>query len=302
VFGIGTPLLKGKGEAPPERNPSKTFTGVLIGCACAIPIMYALLKNSQVVGHTLLVLGIGIGLYLLYFGLKSERVVRDRIIALLILLLCNVAFWASFEQAGNSLNIFAANHIHHLRLDMFDWTMLAEDFQSVNAIGIVLLGPVFATLWVKLDRFGANPSIPAKFGLALIQVGLGFGLLMLGMQGADDAGKIPWFWLAGLYLLHTSGELCLSPVGLSMVTKLAPERMVGMVMGAWFVSIACANYGAGLFSKVAGSVEIAADAKGQEAFAGYVQAFTPILYMSVALGIGLFVASRAVNKLMHGVK
>jgi len=302
VFGFGGKSLQGKGEPPPERNPTKSLAMVVLGCALCIPLMYALLMKKDFVGQALGVLGAGIALYLLFFGLKSERVIRDRIIALLILLLCNIAFWASFEQAGNSLNVFADHHIHHLHLGFLDWTMLAEDFQAVNAIGIVLLGPVFAALWVKLDKYNANPSIPAKFGLALIQVGLGFGLLLLGMQAADDAGKIPWFWLAGLYLIHTSGELCLSPVGLSMVTKLAPERMTGMVMGAWFVSIACANYGAGLFSKIAGEVEIPADATGPAALSGYVQAFTPILWMATALGIGLFVASRAVNKLMHGVK
>lgn len=302
VFGLGGKSLKGKGEAPPERQGIGMLAMVTLGCVLCVPLMYSLLMKKELVGNALGILGGLIALYLLFFGLKSEKVVRDRIFALLILLLCNIAFWASFEQAGNSLNVFADNHIHHLHLEFLSWTMLAEDFQAVNAIGIVLLGPVFAALWVKLDAFGANPSIPAKFGLALIQVGLGFGLLLLGMQAADEAGKIPWFWLAGLYLIHTSGELCLSPVGLSMVTKLAPERMTGMVMGAWFVSIACANYGAGLFSKVAGSVEIAADAKGQEALTGYVQAFTPILWMAVALGVALFVMSRLVNKLMHGVK
>ena len=148
-----------------------------------------------------------------------------------------------------------------------------------------------------------NPSIPAKFGLGLIQVGLGFGLLLLGIQTAGDDGTIPWIWLVGLYLIHTSGELCISPVGLSMVTKLVPERMTGMVMGAWFVSIACANFAAGLFSRIAGEVKVGeAEMVGKAALAGYVEAFTPIVTMTVALGTGLFVASRLVNKLMHGVK
>ncbi|MBL8856982.1 MAG: peptide MFS transporter [Planctomycetes bacterium] len=302
VFGAGHKALLGKGEAPPERKGPMPLLMVTLGCIVCVPIMYSLLLKKEEVGLALGILGGAIGLYLLVFGLKSERVTRDRILALLLLLLCNIAFWASFEQAGNSLNVFAANHIHHLTISSWDWTMLPEDFQSVNAILIVVLGPVFAALWVKLARSGANPSIPAKFGLALIQVGLGFGLLLLGMQSADDAGKIPWTWLAGLYVIHTSGELCLSPVGLSMVTKLAPERMTGMVMGAWFVSIACANYGAGLFSKFAGSVEIAEDATGPAALEGYTQAFTPILWMAVSLGVMLFIASRLVNKLMHGVK
>lgn len=301
VFGFGRGPLRGKGDVPANRGVG-TWLGVVLGCAVCVPLMYSLLRKKEEVGTALGILGAAITLYLLFFALKSEKVVRDRILALLILLVCNVAFWASFEQAGNSLNVFADHHIRHLHIDFVDWTMLAEDFQSVNAIAIVLLGPVFAAMWIKLDRLGANPSIPAKFGLALIQVGLGFGLLLLGMQSADDAGTIPWTWLVGLYLIHTSGELCLSPVGLSMVTKLAPERMVGMVMGAWFVSIACANYGAGLFSKIAGSVEIPDDAKGASALAGYVEAFTPILWMSVSLGVMLFVCSRLVNRLMHGVK
>jgi proton-dependent oligopeptide transporter, POT family len=302
VFGLGKKHMQGKGDAPPERKGYGTMLAVAVGCVAAVPLVYMLLSKKEVVGYSLLGLGVSLAVYLLAFGLKSERVVRDRIIALLILLLCNVMFWASFEQAGNSLNVFAANHIHHLSLSFLDWTMLAEDFQAVNAIGIVVLGPVFAALWIKLDRMGANPSIPAKFGLGLIQVGLGFGLLMLGMQSADDQGMIPWFWLVGLYLIHTSGELCISPVGLSMVTKLAPERMTGMVMGAWFVSIACANYAAGLFSKIAGEVNIADDAVGEAALAGYTQAFTPILWLAVGIGAALFLASRAVNKLMHGVK
>jgi len=302
VFGAGTKSLLGKGKPPPERQGIGPLVYVTLGCIATIPFMYLLLLRKDEVGIALGILGGGMVVYLIGVALKSDRVGRDRIFALLILLACNVMFWASFEQAGNSLNIFAANHIHHLRIDMFDWTMLAEDFQSVNAIGIVILGPVFAAMWVKLAKAGNNPSIPAKFGLGLIQVGLGFGLLMLGMQSADDAGMIPWYWLAGLYLIHTSGELCVSPVGLSMVTKLAPERMVGMVMGSWFVSIACANYAAGLFSKIAGEVEIPADATGSAALNGYTTAFTPILYLAVGLGIVLFIASRAVNKLMHGVK
>lgn len=302
VFGAGKAHLQGKGEQPAERKGATTLLAVALGCAACVPLIYALLLKKDEVGKALGILGAAIALYLFGFALKSERIVKQRIFALLILLLCNVMFWASFEQAGNSLNVFAANHIHHLSISAIGWTMLPEDFQAVNAIGIVLLGPVFAALWVKLDARGWNPTIPAKFGLGLMQVGLGFGLLMLGMQSADAGGRIPWFWLVGLYLIHTSGELCISPVGLSMVTKLAPEKMTGMVMGAWFVSIACANYGAGLFSKIAGEVNIADDAVGASALHGYVTAFTPILYMSVALGVGLFVASRAVDKLMHGVK
>lgn len=301
VFGLGSKALEGKGEPPPNRQGFGSVLGVALGCVICVPGIYWLLSQKELVGYVLLALGLCIMGYLLFYALKSDTQTRQRLFALLLLLLCNVVFWASFEQAGNSLNFFAQNHI--LPLSVGGWTMVPEDFQSVNAIAIVLLGPVFAWLWVKLDRVNANPSIPAKFGLGLIQVGLGFGLILLGMQSANDAGQIPWLWLMGLYLIHTTGELCLSPVGLSMVTKLAPQHMVGMVMGAWFVSIANANYAAGLFSRIAGGAgegEVAAT--GKAALSGYVEAFTPILWMAVAVGGVLFLTSRWVNKLMHGVK
>ena len=164
-----------------------------------------------------------------------------------------------------------------------------------------MLGPLFAALWVWLERSKLNPSIPLKFGLALIQVGLGFGLLMLGIQGADAQGEVPWFILTGLYFIHTTAELCISPVGLSMITKLAPPQITGLTMGAWFLSISLANFGAGLFSRIAGEANVSAEG-GTAALHGYMTAFTPILWMTLSLGLLLALTSPLVNKLMHGVK
>ena len=299
VFGLGGNKLQGHGHPPAGREGWGSLIQVLIGCVITAPLIYLLLSQSDIVGYLLLALGGAIALYLLGIGFKGDRVVRDRMIALVLLLVCNVAFWASFEQAGNSLNFFAQNHIRDLSLG--SWVMPFEWFQSVNAIFIVALGPVFASLWVILDRSNLNPSIPLKFGLALVQVGLGFGLIMLGIGGADANAEVPWYFLTGLYLIHTTAELCISPVGLSMVTKLAPSHMTGMVMGAWFVSIALANYGAGLFSKIAGEANVSA-AGGAAALDGYIAAFTPILWMTIILGLLLSLASPLVNKLMHGVK
>lgn len=300
AFGIGTPLLRGKAEPPPERKGFHTPILVAIGCAIAVYPTYLLLSKNEYAGYILLALTALTSLYLLFIGFTNGSIVRDRILALLLLLACNVVFWASFEQAGNALNFFAKDHVNHLSL--WGWNMLAEDFQSVNALGIIVFGPIFAVLWVLLAKGGLNPSIPTKFGLGLVQVGLGFALLLWGMQSADAAGKIPWFWLVGLYLIHTTGELCVSPVGLSMVTKLAPERMTGLVMGAWFLSIACANFAAGLFSRIAGATQVAEGAQGGvAALDGYTAAFTPIVWMAVSVGVGLLVVSKLVNKLMHGV-
>jgi len=299
VFGLGAKYLHGQGLAPAHRQGMGSMLQVIIGCVLTVPVIFLLLSHNTVVGYILLALGGGIALYILSIALRSETQVRHRLFALLLLLVCNIAFWASFEQAGNSLNFFAQNHIRDLTLG--NWIMPFEWFQSVNAIFIVLLGPLFAALWVWLDRANLNPSIPLKFGLALIQVGLGFGLLILGIGGADTNGEVPWFILTGLYLIHTTAELCISPVGLSMVTKLAPPAITGMVMGAWFVSIALANFGAGLFSKIAGEAQVSAEG-GAAALNGYVSAFTPILWMTVGIGLVLSLASPLVNKLMHGVK
>jgi proton-dependent oligopeptide transporter, POT family len=301
TFGIGGPLLRGKGDAPANRQGWTSVVQIAIGCALAVPAIYALLGKQAWTGWILFSLGGAIILYLLKIAFDHEIQIRQRMMVLVLLLLCNVTFWMCFEQAGNSLNFFARDHINALTLG--NWHMPFEWFQSVNAIMIVALGPLFAAMWVFLDRRGWNPSIPAKFGLGLIQVGLGFALLMYGIQSPDAAGKIPWYMLTGLYLIHTSGELCLSPVGLSMVTKLAPEKVTGMVMGSWFISIAVGNHLAGLVSAEAGDLIDAAQAKPAiERIHYYTQAFTPILWTALGVGGSLFLLSRLINKWMHGVK
>jgi len=299
VFGAGAKHLRGHGLPPAGREGMGSIIQVAIGCIVCVPLIYFLLSKKDLVGYSLLALGVGIVAYLLYIAFSGDRVIRHRMFALLLLLACNIAFWASFEQAGNSLNFFAQNHIIDLQLG--SWVMPFEWFQSVNAIFIVALGPIFSAMWVWLDRSNLNPSIPLKFGLGLLQVGLGFMLLLVGIGGADTQGQVSWTFLTGLYLIHTTGELCISPVGLSMVTKLAPPQITGMVMGAWFVSIALANYAAGLFSKIAGEASVGA-ASGADALAGYESAFVPIVWMTMIVGGVLVLLSPLVNKLMHGVK
>jgi proton-dependent oligopeptide transporter, POT family len=263
--------------------------------------MYYLLGKGDWVGYILGGLGILMALYLASIALKSESTVRQQMFVLLLLLCCSVLFWMCFEQAGNSLNFFAKQHINPLTLGT--WSMPAEWFQSVNSIFIVSFGPIFAALWVILDRRRMNPSIPAKFGIALVLVALGFVLLISGIKGADANGKISWIFLAGLYMVHTFGELCLSPVGLSMVTKLAPARITGMVMGAWFMSIAIGNFLAAKISSGAGAaIDAAKDKPGSEKIGLYADAFMPIIYTALAVGIVMFLISRLVNKWMHGVK
>jgi POT family proton-dependent oligopeptide transporter len=301
TFGMGAKLLKGKGEAPPERRGVATLGQTILGCLFVIPLIYFLLGKNEWTEGILLGLGSLILAYLLYIAFQSIKVVREQMMVLVLLLLCNVVFWMCFEQAGNSLNFFARDHVNPLTLG--SWSMPFEWFQSVNAIMIVALGPLFAAGWVKLANINANPSIPAKFGLGLIQVALGFVFLMWGITNFSDAGLVPWYFLAGLYVIHTSGELCISPVGLSMVTKLAPEKITGMVMGAWFMSIAVGNHLAGVVSAGAGKMIDEAQSRPlAERIGMYSEAYLPIVYTALGVGIGLFVLSRLINKWMHGVK
>ena len=175
---------------------------------------------------------------------------RKRIAVIGILFVFSALFWMAFEQAGSSLNLFADRYTD---LHMFGRDVPASTLQSLQPLFVIILAPVFGWLWLRLGR--REPSSPAKFSIALLMVGLGMLLLVPAARMAQDLGvKVSPWWLIGVYFLHTVGELCLSPIGLSVVTKLAPPRIVGMMMGVWFFSIAAGNkaagYAAGLFDTV----------------------------------------------------
>jgi POT family proton-dependent oligopeptide transporter len=160
-------------------------------------------------------------------------------------------------------------------------------------------------LWPKLDLMKMNPSIPRKFALGLIQVALGFYLLVFAIANLTNAaGLVPWIFLAMTYLLHTTGELCLSPIGLSMVTKLADEKEVGLAMGGWFLSIAMAQYVAGIIAAVASGGT--SDGEHGEIVAAtitqYSGVYMQLFWIGLAAGIVYFFLAPAINKLMHGVK
>jgi POT family proton-dependent oligopeptide transporter len=194
-----------------------------------------------------------------------------------------------FEQAGSSLNFFARDHV----ATPFDFTA----FQSANPVFILLLAPLFAWAWPRLERAGWNPSIPLKFALALLFVALGFTVLVTSIGRLDDpAGRVAWEILALTYLLNTIGELCLSPIGLSMVSKLAAPKDTGLAMGAWFMCTAIGNYAAGVVAAVA----TGAGAAGS--LARYAATYTEIATVGFVLGAVFLVSAPLINRLMHGVR
>jgi POT family proton-dependent oligopeptide transporter len=211
-------------------------------------------------------------------------------------------FWAFFEQAGSSINLFTDRNVDRT---IDDVEVKASVFQSVNPAFILLLAPFFSAMWIALARRGLEPSTPVKFGLGIVQLGLGFGVLWLGAKSAGTDGIVALGWLLGGYLLHTMGELCLSPVGLSMITKLSPARIVGLMMGTWFLATAFSQYVAGLIAALTG-VEGAGEAEGalpppSETVMVYGEVFGGIALTAIAAGFVALAVSPWLRKRMHGV-
>jgi len=183
-------------------------------------------------------------------GLDSDE--KKRVAVIAILFVFAAIFWSAFEQAPTSLNLFAKDFTNR---NVAGFEIPATWFQNVNSIFIVLLAPFFAALWVKLAKRGANPSSPAKFAFGLLFGGLGFGVMILAAYAviaSNGTIKVSAWWLVVSYIFQTFGELCLSPVGLSSMTKLSPRKYVGQMMGIWFLATALGNLIAGL---VGGNVD-----------------------------------------------
>jgi POT family proton-dependent oligopeptide transporter len=291
-FQFGRAQLKGIGAAVgPLANPMRVV-GVVIGAAVVIPVVYFLLKlGADTLQGVLSVLFVILAIMLLAEGFREGKVPRDKAIAMMIIFFFNIMFWCFFEQAGSSFT-FLADQI--VRRDFNGWVFPTGWFQSVNSIAIIVCAPIVAAVWVALGR--NNPSIPRKFGLGLIFNGLAFLLLMFSLQhlvGADS--KIPFWTLFMVYVIQSVGELCLSPIGLSMVTKLAPTRLVGLGMGGWFLSTGIGNNLSGIFaSMVSGEKGMTVES----ALSGYTFGFWAL----IGSGVLLFLIAPLIQKLMHGVK
>jgi len=218
------------------------FILVLLGVTGAVQFnALALAQNT-----TFVIVGLAVAFFVYVFAFgKLTTTERNHTIVIVVLFISSAVFWSGFEQAGSSLNLFADRHTDR---DVFGWLIPAGWFQSLNPFYIVVLAPIFAAIWVNLAKKQLDPSMPAKFAFGLIILALGF-LVMVGAAKLVVAGnQVVPYWLILTYLLHTMGELCLSPVGLSSVTKLAPKRFVGQMMGIWFLATSLGNLMAGLLA------------------------------------------------------
>lgn len=294
-FWFGRRQLGDIGAPPRERNGTSSLLYVLLGAMVAVPVIYLLLSRvgAGPLQWVLSALFVGLAVMLIVEGLREGSIQRDKVIAMMVLFTFNILFWCFFEQAGSSFNFLAQNIVDRT---FGTWEFPTGWFQSVNPAGIVLLAPIVTLIWAWMSRKNFEPSIPRKFGLGLLGNALGFLVLMYALQNlVSGDGQIPFWPLALCYVLQTVGELCLSPIGLSMVTKLAPVRFVGLAMGGWFLSTAIGNNLSGIF---AGHVSGESGMTVGSALAGFSFSF----WLLIGAGAVLFVIAPLINKLMHGVK
>lgn len=303
VFQFNRDHLQGSGEPPQGSDLDKPlFAGLtrehlvyLSGIAGVVAIWQVIQRTTEL-GTVLLGIGVVVTVWSLWYSFfRLEPRERDRMLVMLILIAMSVLFWALFEQAGSSVTLFTDRNVA-----MGDF-FTAGMFQSMNPFFIITLAPLFAWLWVRLSAQRLEPTTPAKFGLGILQVGLGFAVLVYGASLAGPDGKVSVIWLALMYLLHTTGELCLSPVGLSMVTKLSVQRVAAMMMGIWFLSSSFASYAGGMIAGAMAIEEVSDGAVDPLASLQiYVGVFEKLAIVAVVLGVILLVVSPMLSKRMHG--
>jgi POT family proton-dependent oligopeptide transporter len=307
IFLWGQKYLEGLAEPPSKKYLEQVpglkgityeYWAYMSGILMVVATWF-LVQNSQLVGQLLGGFGVVfIGAWLLYALFRCDPEERDRLIVVGILILFSLIFWALFEQAGSSLNILTDRGVDRV---IFGWEVPASMFQSLNAGFIFTIAPIFAMLWIALAKRNMEPSTPIKFSIGIVLVGLGFLSLVYGMKSSEGL-QTGVFWIILIYFLHTLGELCLSPVGLSSVTKLSPQRIVGFMMGMWFFASAAGNYVAGLIAKATASES---SGNSSEIFdniqkQSFMDVYTDVGFMAIGCGILLAVITPILKKLMHG--
>jgi POT family proton-dependent oligopeptide transporter len=269
--------------------------GKAIGIAfLCVPIACLLILKNGVMDWLLGGTVIGMISYMVYLSVKMEKIARERIVALVALFGFCVVFWSLFELAGSAITIFTENNVEK---SLFGVKLTTESFQSFNAAFVVLLAPLMDKLWTWMAKIGKMAQAPIQFGSALILVGLGFVLLKFGVPLASNLGLMPAVFLAGMYLLHTIGELCISPIGLSLVTKLSPVSMTSFLMGFWFLATACAGQVGKWISRAA--VSDVAGATPMQTLHTSVHTFVMCGLVSIGCGLLLYTLSPMIKRWMH---
>jgi proton-dependent oligopeptide transporter, POT family len=285
VFVLGKSALNGAGEAPAQISKSKEFSLYGIGFA-AVAVIWALVQYQDVIQTLLIISGVSLLGYVLFESFKLEKEPRERMFAILFLIALNPLFWGLFEQAGGSMSLFTDRFVDRAGVP-------ASLFQSINPIIIIIMAPVFAALWMWLGKRGKDPSAPAKFGLALAQMGLANLVLVWGAEAFGIAAMTPVILVIAYYFFATTAELCLSPVGLSAMNRLAPSFMASLIMGAWFYMTAVGNFVAGKIGEATGGHD------GQMTKQGLLDIYELFGFISIGVAVVVLLLSPIVKRWMH---
>jgi POT family proton-dependent oligopeptide transporter len=278
-----------------KRNQQLTMIGTLL----FIPICSLFLNLSEIVTWILIALSIGILAALYIMSTKEDKIEGQRLWVVIALFLFHSIFWALFEQAGGSITLFTERNVNRFVMGS---EIPASIFQFFNAFFIMVLAPVFSWIWIKLRSSGKEPSTPMKFVLGLSQLAIGFGVIVIGAKYFATDGLVPMVFLVFMYLFHTTGELSLSPVGLSMITKLSPKKAVGFVMGAWFLSIALANKMAGLIGSLTATESVGNEVSNLDTL--HIYSNTYLIWGVAVVGVAaalLYFLVPTLRKWMNGI-
>ena len=340
VFVWGKKVLGFNGDPPDEERLRRPVLGplttewlVYVGAFVSVGLFAVFVWQHDLMAYVLTPFALFGFLIVLGYAIRSEKVVRERLFVVLVLTLFNILFWAFFEQAGSSISLFTDRNVDR---SMFGHFIPTAVFQSVNPAFILLLALPFSAMWLYLERRHLDPPLAVKFALGLFQLGLGFLVLTwaaqfvsVGNRPGEEEGQViqaalvPLTFLVGGYLLHTTGELCLSPIGLSMVTKLSPKKIVAMVMGLWFLSTSMSHEIAGHIATLTAPEPIKETAPGWLAqragilaenahypaevmrsfdqLASYVSVFQIVGFISIGAGVVLLFLAPLIKKWQHGI-
>jgi len=224
---------------------------------------------------------ISIGLFTGLYMSARDVGERRRVLAMIPLFIGGIAFFGIFEQASSMLNLFAQDNVHPMLFGFMEPTY----YQAVNSVFIILLAPLFAWLWIKLGRANKEPSSVNKFGIGMLLIALSFVIMLPTLPAVHDGERVTGLYLVALYFFYTCSELCISPVGLASMSRLAPPRLAGMVMGTWFLATSIGNF-------------IAGQAAGVSATRGHAFLFYTIIISSLVVGAGLFAIAPIIRRMM----
>jgi POT family proton-dependent oligopeptide transporter len=294
-------------DSPPAREPAASYSEakprtlssfdwpIYAGTFLLLPIACLLIYQNDIMDYLLGSIGlVAIG-YMLFLSSRYPKVERQRIWVITILLIFTAIFWTFFELAGSALNVFTDNNVNK---NLWGITLKTSNFQAVNALFIMIFAPIFSVMWTYLAKKNIEPAAPLKFAFGLFLLGAGFVVLNLGVPFAHEA-LIPAIFLILLYLLHTLGELALSPVGLSLVTKLAPAKIVAFMMGFWFLSSSIAHQAGKLISNLTAVDE---NATKEESLEVAMKVFNQVGFVALGSAVVLVLLSPIIKKWMHGIK